>query len=69
MIRFCQAEGCETLTFGPLCLDHEPRDESRRFPRGRPYLLKDCEVTSDLRRIDESWPLAGQGSLRLSLPS
>ncbi|HEY3921006.1 MAG TPA: hypothetical protein VGL76_02730 [Gaiellaceae bacterium] len=69
MLRSCQAEGCNTLTLGELCIEHEPEAEPRRFPRGRPYRLKDREVTGELRRIDETWSLAGQESSRLSLPS
>ena len=69
MLRACQADGCNTLTLGELCLEHEPAAPPRRFPRGRPYRLKDREVTANLRRIQETWPLAGQESSRLSLPS
>jgi hypothetical protein len=65
----CQADGCETLTFGPLCLAHEPPAVPRRFPRGRPYRLLEREVTDDLRRIERSWPLARQESLRSPLLS
>jgi hypothetical protein len=66
MLRTCQADGCDTLTFGPLCLDHEPPAPPRRFPRGRPYRLKDREVTEDRRRIDEVWPLVEQSPFRSS---
>lgn len=69
MLRTCSANGCETLTFGPLCLDHEPPAEPRRFPRGRPYRLRDREVTIELRRIEQAWPLVEQASLRLPSPS
>jgi hypothetical protein len=69
MLRTCEAQGCETLTFGPLCLAHEPPTLPRRFPRGRPYRLIDREVTADRRRIEQSWPLVEQASLRLPLPS
>ena len=69
MLRTCEAAGCETLTFGPLCLAHEPPAVPRRFPRGRPYRLVEREVTADLRRIEQPWPLVEQASLRLPLPS
>src|SRR5436305_6703073 len=62
MLRTCEADGCTTLTFGPLCLAHEPPAAPRRFPRGRPYALRDREVTEALRRIGQAWPLARQGS-------
>lgn len=65
MLRSCQADGCETLTFGPLCLAHEPVQPPRRFPRGRPFRLAEREVTSSVRRIELTWPVAGQSSLRL----
>jgi hypothetical protein len=69
MLRTCEAPGCETLTFGPLCIAHEPPAVPRRFPRGRPYRLVEREVTADLRRIEQPWPLVEQASLRLPLPS
>ena len=69
MLRTCEAEGCETRTFGPLCLAHEPQAAPRRFPRGRPYRLIEREVTDDMRRIEQSWPLVRQESLRFPLPS
>jgi hypothetical protein len=69
MLRTCQADGCETLTFGPLCLAHEPPAPPRRFPRGRPYRLIEREVTAEMRRIEHSWPLARQESLRSPLAS
>ena len=69
MLRTCQADGCETLTFGPLCLAHEPQAPPRRFPRGRPYRLIEYEVTAEMRRIEQSWPLARQESLRSPLVS
>ena len=59
MLRTCQADGCETLTLGSLCLAHEPPVAPRRFPRGRPYHPV-REVTGALRRIEEAWPLVGQ---------
>ena len=44
MLTTCTSPGCNTLTFGPLCLVHEPSVEPRLFPRGRPYRLKEREV-------------------------
>jgi len=69
MLRTCAADGCDTLTFGPLCLAHEPAAEPRRYPRGRPYRLREREVTAELRRIEQACPLLEQASLRLPLPS
>jgi hypothetical protein len=69
MLRTCEAPGCETLTLGSLCLAHEPPSAPRRFPRGRPYRLVEREVTADLRRIEQAWPLVEQASLRLPSPS
>jgi hypothetical protein len=69
MLRTCEAHDCDTLTFGPFCLAHEPAAAPRRFPRGRPYRLIEREVTDDLRRIDQAWPLARQASLRSPLAS
>ena len=69
MLRTCEAPGCETLTFGPLCLAHEPPAVPRRFPRGRPYRLIEREVTAEMRRIEQAWPLVEQAALRSPLLS
>jgi hypothetical protein len=69
MLRTCEAYGCDTLTFGPLCLAHEPPAAPRRFPRGRPYPLVEREVTDGLRRIEQSWPRARQAFSRSPLAS
>lgn len=69
MLKMCAAPGCETLTFGGLCLVHEPPVEPRYFPRGRPYRLKDREVPAAERRIEQAWPLAEQVQLQSSSPS
>jgi hypothetical protein len=68
MLRTCQSSGCDTLTFGPLCLAHEPPAVPRRFPRGRPYPPV-REVTNALRRIEQAWPLVEPASPRLPLHS
>jgi hypothetical protein len=70
VLRRCALDGCDTLTFGPLCLEHEPPVAARRFPRGRPYRIEEREVTGGFRRIeeawpDQAWPLVEQVSLRL----
>ena len=65
MLRVCDAAGCDTLTLGTLCMEHEPQAGPRRFPRGRPYRLTDREVTGEGRRIEHGWQLVEQ----LSLPS
>jgi hypothetical protein len=64
MLRTCEADGCHTLTFGPLCLAHEPPAAPRRFPRGRPYRLIEREVTVEMRRIEQSWSYARQAFSR-----
>jgi hypothetical protein len=69
MLRTCEAYGCDTLTFGPLCLAHEPPAVPRRFPRGRPYRLIKREVSDDMRRIEQSWPHARQAFSRSSSAS
>jgi hypothetical protein len=69
MLRTCEAHGCDTLTFGPLCLAHEPPAAPRRFVRGRPYRLIEREVSAGMRRIEQAWPLVEQASLRLPSPS
>jgi hypothetical protein len=66
VLRTCEYEGCNILTFGPLCVAHEPSAAPRRFPRGRPYPAERGEVTGGVRRIQETWPpLAEQVLLRL----
>ena len=45
LVTQCEAPGCETLTMGPLCVEHE-RLPVRVFVRGRPFV----EVATDLRR-------------------
>jgi hypothetical protein len=69
MLKVCGAPECETLTFGGLCLVHEPPVEPRYFQRGRPYRLKDREVPAAERRIEQTWPLAEQVQLQSSSPS
>jgi hypothetical protein len=68
VLRTCEAIGCDTLTFGPLCLAHEPPAVPRRFPRGRPYRLRDREVSAAGRRIEQAWPVAEQSPLRSFSP-
>ena len=41
MIRTCSHPGCETLTLGALCIEHEV-PVARSFPRGRPF--RDLDV-------------------------
>ena len=36
IVTQCTAPGCETLTMGPLCIEHEQQLE-RMFVRGRPF--------------------------------
>ena len=37
MVTKCTAPGCETLTMGPLCMEHDVVS-IRVFERGRPYV-------------------------------
>ncbi len=39
IVTQCTAPGCETLTMGPLCIEHDPHVE-RTFVRGRPFVHK-----------------------------
>jgi hypothetical protein len=45
IVRQCMAPGCETLTIGPLCLEHETVPV-RTFVRGRPLV----KVPTEARR-------------------
>lgn len=36
IVTQCTADGCETLTMGPLCIEHEA-PTTRVFVRGRPW--------------------------------
>ena len=36
IVMQCTALGCETLTMGPMCIEHEQQLE-REFVRGRPF--------------------------------
>jgi len=61
MLRVCEASRCTTLTLGTWCVEHEPVTEPRQFPRGRPFPR---EVSGDVRRIEEAWPVAEPVLLR-----
>jgi hypothetical protein len=37
MIQVCGTPGCETLSLGTRCINHEPSHPARAFPRGRPW--------------------------------
>jgi hypothetical protein len=45
IVTQCEVPGCETMTMGPVCVEHEHRP-MRVFVRGRPFL----KVATDLRR-------------------
>ena len=42
IVKHCSAPGCETLTMGPLCIEHEQQLE-RMFVRGRPFVRATME--------------------------
>ena len=37
LLQLCMHPGCTTWTIGGLCVQHEPVQEPRVFPRGRPF--------------------------------
>jgi hypothetical protein len=43
MVTQCTAPGCETLTIGPLCVDHD-LPVTRDFVRGRPFTRKTAAI-------------------------
>ena len=62
IVMQCAALGCETLTMGPLCIEHEQQLE-RVFVRGRPFARPAVETrrataasnayAPSLRRVSE----------------
>jgi hypothetical protein len=46
IVTRCTAPGCETLTMGRLCIEHEALPK-RVFVRGRPFTRRE----TDLRRL------------------
>ena len=55
IVTQCTAPGCETLTMGPLCVEHDlPVD--RVFVRGRPFTHKPAAF--DWRYTTASRPFA-----------
>ena len=72
IVTQCTAPGCETLTMGPLCVEHDV-PVTRVFVRGRPFARKPAALewrymtasrpfTSSLRRASE--PAVAARSLR-----
>lgn len=47
IVTQCTAPGCETLTMGPLCIDHDLHIE-RPFVRGRPFARPEVELHSQV---------------------
>jgi hypothetical protein len=37
LVTYCTAPGCETLTMGPFCVEHDALP-LREFVRGRPFV-------------------------------
>ena len=62
IVMQCTVLGCETLTMGPMCVEHEQQLE-RMFARGRPFALPEVEAhrmttsssafAPSLRRVSE----------------
>jgi hypothetical protein len=48
IVTQCTVPGCETLTMGPLCVDHEKR-LARMFVRGRPVARASLDVARSFR--------------------
>ena len=46
IVTQCTAPGCETLTMGPLCIEHDRLPE-RTFVRGRPLV----RMAVDAKRV------------------
>ena len=72
MVTRCTVPGCETLTMGPLCVEHD-LPVTRVFIRGRPFTRKPVAFewryttatrpfTPSLRRASE--PVVAARSLR-----
>ena len=64
IVTQCSAPGCETLTMGPLCIEHEQHAE-RVFVRGRP-LVRDVmdarrPVLTSSRRADPQKSVGATG--------
>ncbi len=57
MIRTCSHPGCETLTLGALCIEHEA-PVARSFPRGRPFRGLDADDRSTLPAVAAQAPAA-----------
>ena len=68
IVMQCTAPGCETLTMGPLCIEHEQQEPEQVFVRGRPFALPDVEAhrmatssnahAPSLRRVSERTAVA-----------
>lgn len=43
IVKHCTKLGCDTLTMGPLCIEHEQQLE-REFVRGRPFTRSAVET-------------------------
>lgn len=50
IVTQCAALGCETLTMGPMCIEHE-QQLAREFVRGRPFVRQAIET----RRAATAW--------------
>jgi len=37
MLHLCAFRGCETLTLGTFCVEHDQPVGSRTWPKGRPF--------------------------------
>ncbi len=48
IVTQCTVPGCETLTMGPLCVEHDKR-LARMFVRGRPFAHASLDVARSFR--------------------
>ncbi len=51
IVMQCTALGCETLTMGPMCIEHEQQLE-RMFVRGRPFARPEVELRRTLTCLE-----------------
>jgi hypothetical protein len=66
IVTQCTAPGCETLTIGPVCIEHEVKHD-RIFVRGRPFESEDGARRFSIARagvLRRAWAPAEGGRAR-----